>query len=293
MASSVGTDFSPHMHTIDQTLAVLRGLGWPLVRVATGKNKNPITAQGYAAEWRDERAHIKCNLKNLKVARRGDDFIIGVLFPPEIVVLDFDSADALPRINKATGGKGYDLREFTLAVQSGRGHHLYFELPKKRGAIRAYKNVHPLFDDVDVRFNGMMVVPPSLHWEKKHHYTFVANGHDKPHPMPKPLRRLFKRVAAETLTNERGPGDSSDMDEPPDGEPFITPDQLRTALDALPVSLYQSRIDYLRIISSIHHGTRGAGWALDMVLEWSSDDPDYATEKCQAENVRMWKSLKR
>ena len=279
---------------IEHAARIIAALDWPLIRVSTGRRKNPLVPKG--EDWKHKKFHVKPTPKVLRKAARGDDAILGFVMPEDIVCLDFDDMVAFERFNASVAHD--DLRQITLCVRSGRGYHIYFKRSKDR-RVRNYKGRHPLFADIDVRTNGMMIAPPSMHYLRKRNYMFLDNGHTKPRKLPKSVLSVFFEIAAQ-VSSDPVREDTGDYAEPAPGELYITKEQLRTALDALPVAAYDNELSlWFELLASIHHATRGAKWARDMWLEWAagsegvtSDEHGirYNSKEGRRSNLAMWNS---
>jgi hypothetical protein len=105
--------------------------------------KEPRTRHGHKGA-KKERAAIR------QWWTRNPDANIGIAIPPGVVVLDVD-----PRNGGSRDALG-SLPDTPTARTGGGGHHAWFKLP-------AGVQVKPLGKGIDIKANGYVVAPPSIH----------------------------------------------------------------------------------------------------------------------------------
>ena len=169
-------------HNLRAALA-LASAGWAVLPL---NGKRPATPHGHLDATTDR--------ETIRRMWAGRDWNIGSPVPASLIVFDID-----PR-NRGSVAELEQLAGValppTLEVVSGRGdggRHLYF----KRPFANPYRgNIPP---GIDVKVNGYMVMPPSVHPETRQPYTWVHRD----------VARLPREVAAlmipRTRTTRRDP----------------------------------------------------------------------------------------
>lgn len=277
----------PPILMIDAAARLINTNKWSIINVTGDRNKAPIVK--YKSSWRESTNSVEPTHDILQAARQGKR-PIACIMPSNIFVIDIDKRKDLKPLCKAVG---LNLLKYTLAIKTGRGYHLYFKMIKGL-EIKKLKGKVELFKNIDLRRNGYMIIPPSLHFKKKQHYTQINNKFDTPQKPPKQLVKLLISLYRQLVSDKDylTQKDVTDLKPGKPGEPYISNDVLQTALDALNPEIYSNLDDFFRLCAAIHHATAGNKQAREIFIQWARTDNQYNDKTAIAANRRIWNSCK-
>lgn len=140
---------------------------------------------------------------------------------------------------------------------------------------------------VDIKHNGYVVAPPSLHWQGGH-YQWRAGKSLLDNDLlltPIPDALLEELQTSKVPADDGLASDEDDVFGDVEGRGPIgyTQEQIADLLDCIPNDSLEApvktRDDWLKIGMALHHETDGADWALDLWDEWTSRHPSYDGRK--------------
>lgn len=202
--------------------------------------------------------------RNVGVRLRDTDLVIDV--DPRHFAEGADSFDNL-RID-------FGLPDAPFVRTGGGGFHHYFRKP------------------ADMRVAGVLAGYPGVEF-KSAGFQVVAAGSvhpdtGRPYRLDDDPLALLLSEAPEAVTALLDAIGKRSVEASTDTHGEVTPEQLERLLSKLDVMRYNHlHDDWLAIMMSCHHGTRGAG--VDEFVAWSIGDPDYADQEAHIRD--RWRKL--
>lgn len=203
--------------------------------------------------------------RNIGIPLKNTDLIIDV--DPRNFPLFEDS------LEKLCQDLDIDLSTYPTVITGTGGFHIYTTKPNDL----PIRSKHKDYPGIDFKTKGGYVISAgSVHPDTGRHYVWdkTKPSIEEPYPLaPKPLLNLLEKAkATHLITNTT--------------EPYVSKEQLTLILEALNVEDFRSNDDWFTLMCSVHYATNGEGG--DLFLEWSTNDPKYATD---ATLQSRWDSL--
>lgn len=239
--------------------------------IAAGHDLIPIDGKRPAKSgWR----RLPAMTANEATARFTSGRNVGVRLRDTDLVIDVDPRhfaegdDPLSRLVR-----DFILKDAPFVRTGGGGLHLYMTKPADVAVVHGLKE----YPGVEFASAGRFVVAAgSVH----------PNG--KPYSLDDDVLALSLRDAPEATTALLDAIGKRSVEASTDAHGEITPEQLERLLSKLDVMKYNRlHDDWLAIMMSCHHGTRGAGE--DEFVAWSIGDPDYAGQEAHIRD--RWRKL--
>ena len=254
-------------------------------------NKTPL------CKWSDSAQHQAPSKKLLTEASQGI-LALAVVIPSDIVVIDIDSTEALIELQESCGIE--KLPHTTLSVRTGNGWHLYYRWPKGLPDSELKSRV-PAFRKIDIRSgrnSRYMIVPPTLHKDRKRHYRYLGK-HNRPQRLPKALKRYLRRCynrAGKKYKSHELAQKSKKTTTLQGGADYMNDKQVAEALDALDPEIFNGTLygedGFFQFLAGLHSATSGRSATRKMFVIWAARDNSYNSPENTRSNCAMWDGCK-
>lgn len=262
-------------YTIGSAVRLFSSNGFEFIKLAPNQKK-PLSRNP------TNKGHL--TIPDIKETYRAirEGFNIGVIPPPNIIIFDFDNhgkADGLETLKQLQQlSLVGDLDElFVVETPTNGGLHVYFKL-SENCADRVTKDIlasNGLDNGLDIIKSPKYVLMPGCHLP---HGTYKLRNPDirKIPLIPNPLEEmvLYEERAIKPAVKKK--------------LPRVNIELVSEILDCIPNNDdFNGRDEWLRVVSAIHHATRGSEDGYTLANEWSEEYPGHDSDQF----YNVWNSL--